>query len=589
MLSGRDNVPDGQDLAGLLFECAPDSAAFRCGNTVVPLVALVGDFAEAKRKAFGLARKLLQGEPPLRGIRQLAIFEELVIRELQRAFHSIHLHGVLQTLGIEVCRIASNNSTIEGLRAIQDMAPGSYRLRQSMRPQSGGRLAARVARVLNRLRGAGFSAAAVQAEWRQLLNAIDPYHRRTARPPKKDGALRRGGIWFYSTAYTFTRAGMMYEPFFPERFTWLVESPHTGGKPLVEERRDFVDVHAFGESSFHPPAKEIDRSREEIVRHLEAVDVVEDDERLARELLLGSRFIDEFLKVHLSKGLYFSALFESLLDAWRPRAVVVGNPVFEGYLLHQARKRRIPTVLLQHGILGDYCQLSDPPVDAYIVRGAFWREFLAQPARQRAVVLNPSQAQAQDRAPEAQGRHILFVTAPYSTQEFFNELDLDEILRSLLSAAAAHRTGLLVRVHPMETVDYYRRRLSKLNRGASGGVDVRFSHGPGLEQAVRDACVAVTYCSTVFLDCLRAGVPIVSFEWHDFSFKRQIGGYRVFHYAQSLADLEELVGRAIMGKLRPRTGSMEPFLANSSEVELRKGFARICGRQEGERDPDADE
>ena len=173
--------------------------------------------------------------------------------------------------------------------------------------------------------------------------------------------------------------------------------------------------------------------------------------------------------------------------------------------------------------------------------------------------------------------HILFLTAPYSVQEFFNELDLDEILQSLLNVAAAHKTKLLVRVHPMESVDYYRAKIEKLGSGANASAEVQFSHGPGLEEAVRNACVAVTYCSTVFLDCLRAGVPIVSFGWHDFSFKQKIGDRRVFHYAQSLAKLEALVGAAIKGKLHSHSGDEEPFLAATGEAELRKAFARMAG------------
>jgi len=100
LLSGTDAIPRGCHQAGLLFECAPDGAAYRGAGTVVSLAELVGDFPEAKCKAFALARKLLQDEPPLRGVRQLGIFEEVVIRELQRAFHSIHLHRALQSRGI---------------------------------------------------------------------------------------------------------------------------------------------------------------------------------------------------------------------------------------------------------------------------------------------------------------------------------------------------------------------------------------------------------------------------------------------------------------------------------------------------------
>lgn len=576
LLSGKDNIVTEQNLVGLLYECAPDSKAFQCGNRVIPLATLIGDFAKTKRKAFDLARKLLDHEPRFRGIQQLGIFEELVIRELQHAFHAIRLHQSLEALGVDICRISSRTRTIDAVRRIQDLAPCSYRLKERFRPATIGGLVARASRVIIRLREAGFSAAGVWAEWRQFLNVVDPYHWRAMFSSKAETPMKRGGIWFYSTSYSFTRIGMMYEPFSPEQFTYLVEDAHTGGRALREARRKFIDLYALGNIALRPPTKELEESRQGIIHHIEAVEVINDDSKLARTLFLNSVFFREFLHVHLSKGLYFSALFESLLNTWKPRAIVVGNPVFEGYLLQQAKTHRIPTILLQHGVLGDYCQLTDPPVDHYIVRGSFWREFLAESTRARSQILNPPKTRAQEALPENKLKHILFLTAPYSTQEFFNQLDLDEILGVLLKVALTREFPLVVRVHPMERIDQYKSRVAKLTDGIGAEVDVEFSYGPGLDEAVRNACVAVSYSSTVFLDCLRYRVPIVSFGWHDFSYKQQLEKHRVFHFAQTLAELETLIGKAIEGVLPPYSESIEPFLAESMETTLRELFSRIC-------------
>ena len=90
-----------------------------------------------------------------------------------------------------------------------------------------------------------------------------------------------------------------------------------------------------------------------------------------------------------------------------------------------------------------------------------------------------------------------------------------------------------------------------------------------LSEEVKRAKVAVTYSSTAFLECLEHEVPIVSFDWHDFSYKRDLARHEVFSFARSIAELECLVGQAMQGELpafrgergffvpRPRSASYE--------------------------------
>jgi hypothetical protein len=284
-------------------------------------------------------------------------------------------------------------------------------------------------------------------------------------------------------------------------------------------------------------------------------------------------------------------VFERWLDAAQPAALVVGNPAFEGPALTLAQRRGIPTLVLQHGILGDFCQFIDPPVDHYVVRGAFWRGFLAPPVRPRALVLNPPEPSPAAAPRQLDSpRSILFLTSPYSMQEFWNEADLDDILRSLVATAASERVELVIRVHPLEQAAEYRVRLETLFGKTLDGVDVTFSQGSGLHSVLSRAAVAVTYSSTAFLDCIKLGVPIVGFDWHHFSYKRQIKEYGVFHFAQSLAHLRELLTEALRGSLQGYRGTIEPFLAKSSAEEIRVGLdqaIRGTGRKPVEVSADA--
>ena len=564
--------PDG--LVGLLFECAPDAAIRRQFPGASSLPELIGDFDSVKQRAFALASKILEHEPPVRGLRQLAIFEELVVRELQHILHAKTLHDRLVADDLSACAFTGAS------RLAQDLKWFSRRLGSAItltEPEAAdGAAASGMRRSWQRLRQAGFSKSALASEWRQVLDRADPFHRRawfTRSRPR-----RRNAIWYYSTAYTFTRIGLLYEPYFPEPFEYLAENPQTGGRPLKSSGRSFASPYEFASRDMAPSAREFDEARTRICKHLQSVQL-SPDEAVVRDAYLDSPGFATFMQRLLRRGLFQTRLFERFVETAAPAALVVGNPVFEGYALHAARKAGIPTLLLQHGILGDYCQFVDPPADHYIVRGEFWREFLAPKARERSLVLNPVEPAHAVESVQAPRRMVLFLTAPYGMQEYWNESDLDDILRALLESCRATQADLIIRVHPMEQVGTYESVMQRLTQESEVGVNVSYSLGPGLDDLIRRAAVAVTFASTAFLDCLRHRVPIVSFGWHDFSYKRQIAKYGVFHFCASLAELGQLVRKAVQGELPAYASATTPLLANTSEEELKEQIRQLLGPQ----------
>ena len=561
-------LPEAADVIGVPFEVAPDSALSARLTGALPLARLIGDFEDKKIQAHALARRLLADEPVLRGVRQLGVFEEVVIRELQRGFHLLHLHDQLLASGIDECVFAEPANLGSELATLAQVLGAKLRVTTAgPRPNAA---VSSLKRSWRRLRASGLAIQALRTELHQLLERMDPFHRRHAFRRNKQ-QWRHNDIWFYSTALTFTDIGLLYEPYFPRSLRFLVESPRTGGKPLHEIGRPYVSLYDFADNEFVPAASELRTARGLIERHLTNA-AVTGGEKILRDLFVRSAFFQDFLGRHLPYGLFVTRVFERWLDVAQPAALVVGNPVFEGPALTLAQRRGVPTLVLQHGVLGDFCQFVDPPADHYVVRGAFWRDFLAPPVRPRALVLNPPEPGPATPQQSSSRRSILFLTSPYSMQEFWNEADLDDILRSLVATAASERVELVIRVHPLEQVAKYRVRLEALFDKTLDGVDVTFSQGSGLHSVLSRAAVAVTYSSTVFLDCIKLGVPIVSFDWHHFSYKRQIEEYGVFHFARSLAHLRELLSAALRGTLQGYRGTIEPFLADSSAEAIRFGL-----------------
>jgi hypothetical protein len=562
-------LPEAADVIGVPFEVAPDSALSARFADALPLARLIGDFEDKKVQAHALARRLLADEPVLRGVRQLGVFEEVVIRELQRGFHLLHLHDQLFASGIDECVFAEPANLGSELATLAQMLGAKLRVTTAgPRPNAA---VSSLKRSWQRIRASGLAAPALRTELHQLLERIDPFHRRHAFRRKKQ-QWHHNDIWFYSTARTFTNIGLLYEPYFARSLRFLVESPLTGGKPLQEIGRPYVSLYDFADNEFVPAASELRTARGLIERHLTNA-AVTGGEKILRDLFVRSAFFQDFLGRHLPYGLFVTRVFERWLDVAQPAALVVGNPGFERTALTLAQQRGIPTLVLQHGILGDFCQFVDPPADHYVVRGAFWRDFLAPPVRPRALVLNPSEPGPATPQQSGSRRSILFLTSPYSLQEFWNETDQDDILRSLVATAASERVELVIRVHPLEQVSEYRVKLKTLFGKTLDGVDVTFSQGSGLHSVLSRAAVAVTYSSTVFLDCIKQSIPIVSFDWHHFSYKRQIEKYGVYHFARSLAHLRQLLSAALGGSLPGYQGTIESFLANSSAKELKAGLA----------------
>jgi hypothetical protein len=556
---------------GFLLEIAPD-ASLRAGYPgSLGLAELIGGFDDARLKAHSLAQALITGEPPLRGLRQLTVFEETVIGELQHALHTIHLHDILIKRKFSQCVFVGHSRFADGIEQLSRIRGIGPRVIRADIAVKVGKLG-RIARSFTRLQNSRFDTTSLRSEWHQFLETIDPFGLRHHAMPQRR-TWQANEIWFYTTAYTFTNAGLLYEPYFPQPFRFLVDNYLTGGQPLRDRPQAAVDYHQFAKFEFIPSKAELSAARKAIVAHLEAVPL-EGRDALARALFVGSNYFKHiFLSRLLSKGLQLTRLMDHWVESVRPAAVVGGNTVFEAYALLAASKAGIPTVVLQHGLFLDYCQFLDPPSDRYFVRGPFWRDFLAPGVQPKAMVLDPPHPVATAEMHVDARRTIVFLTQPF-VLPFFHEVELDDLLEVMICCAADAGVELCVRVHPMETVAHYRSKVTELVKQLGRDVEVTYSQGPGLDDVLARSAVAVTYFSTVFQDCLRHRVPVISLDWHDFACKAQMTKFQAFIFARSLAELRQLVSKGVAGKLTSDACDIQAFLANTPAPQLRMAIAK---------------
>jgi hypothetical protein len=556
-LSRGDSLTALEGLVGLLVECAPDVRWLP--PEPVGLTELLGPVEKAKRAGAALVHKLLQGEPQFDGVRHLYALKEILIQAATEAYRALHLHCWLQRQGIKECRFHSPNPIAHSLRQIALRTGGSYVISEPPPPKK--RLISAVSAYVHRTGREGLAQIP-----RLTLHRLLPLVSRAALH-RKYATGEQGAWWFYSTFYTFTNIGLAYEQSLNRKFRYMIADPGSAEKPLKNAHRDWTEIYAYLNPSQIPSESELKRIRQELRTHLLGT-ALSENEQLVRHLLMESADFSLVLERLMPLGCLQARAFDKWIECERPAMLVVGNDAQEGYLLQKARTAGLRTVLLQHGILGDFYQLTEHSADVLAVRGEFWREFVSEQSSKRSVVLNCKSREQTARG--TSGRDLLFVTTDYNYHRAFHLEDLADILRECVRAAVESERTLVIRIHPRESSALYRQVVERL---ASEGfrTEVKFSQGPGLDDVISNSAVAVLYSSTVFLDCLRLGVPIVSFDWHHFAYKDQLKHHGVFAFAENLENLHSLLRDGLSGRLTP-VGNYDDFLAPVSEEAIKTFF-----------------
>jgi len=403
--------------------------------------------------------------------------------------------------------------------------------------------------------------------WSRALSA------RPMREPAQDAP--RGGIWFYSTSYNCTKIGLQYEPYMPQRPNFLVEEVRTGGKRLREVGRESHWLYAWSRVYDIPSSGEVRSVGARITAGLAGARLSAEEGAL-RTVLLNSEWWHHFLTRRLPFAIFNNRALHRWRQSVRPEMIIIGNSGWERALLLRESAERVPVVLLQHGIMHWIYAVSDEPVDVFLLRGPFFQRAVNERFRRKTVLHNfPEPDTTVVQSGNMERKDILFITTPYDVPVLFHREDLRDILRSLLRVAHSTERRLVIRVHPIEKISDYEQAVAELQQQLRLQAEVGYSQGPGADQVFSRSCVAVLHFSTMFLDCLRHGIPMVSFGWHWFPNKRQYDKEGIFHFASDLRNFEGLVRRGIEGNLPVRRGGLEEFLAPSQPQALAKFFQQI--------------
>lgn len=545
---------------GLLCEIAPDSRWLRGAQYCYRAGEMLGSQDAALKVAHSLVRKLIQGASAIEDLPTLTIFEEPLLEQVSYIVQTFLLDGWISSKGFTECRFASYSPWLERLRQVRLVTGSKYALIGDL-PFGQGNLAYRAIAKLGQSVGRPA----------ELIRRVAPLRSRywlTAR--LRNPSAIRGGIWFYSTAYNYTKIGLEYEAYFPGKMNFLVEDAATGGKRLRELGRDFHSLYAWARAADIPSSFEVRTFADRLVAAILSVPLT-DEQSILRSVLLNGEWWHLFVKRRLAFALFHGRVLQRWRQSVVPEMVVVGNAGWERALLQSRGAEHIPSAMLQHGIMHWVYAVADQPVTTFLLRGKFFQSLINADLRRKTVICNYPQAGGTTIQPKVNSRgNIVFITAPYDVPALFHRGDLRDTLRSLLHVSHKCSRQLVIRVHPLERISSYEKLVSEIQEESGLDSDVAYSQGPGVEDLLARSCVAVLYFSTMFLDCLRHGVPMVSFGWHWFPNKEQFEEAGVFNFASDLRNLEQLIQDAVEGKLPARRDGLEDFLAPSRPEEIEK-------------------
>jgi hypothetical protein len=485
---------------------------------------LVTDYAALADRAYRLAHDLIARVPLYRNVNPLLGSENTIANALLTPLIAAEiLRGIRERGQADTLVFLSPSDT---QRAFAWLTPTRVlsNTESTKRHAAGGRLGAWLQLVREARR---------DRDWAQVIwTPIEVLDRRYtvrqrvwrhATPPP------RGGIVCYSSYINYSRTLAKHAVHFDAPPHWVINN-HSAQLGLPANVRTHW-LWQFGAI----------RNDLSIARELR-VQVQATDGLPSRAILESdSQVRDVFDKV-LPLALAEIDLMDALLDQTKPDAVWVANQWgSEAALIQLARAKKIPVTQVQHGVLEQYYHAAPIYSDRFLVWGEFWKRAINPAEQSKVVVVNPGfeiSQSARTHSGETQPR-VTFFTTPAPIALFWNpSVALWETV-TLLDTLNARGHAVTVRVHPADRIEAYQHAW----REHCGRLPARvsFEKGGSLEPVLAKTDVAMMAFSTVFLNCLASGIPIISTGWYPFMWQAQLqaGGY--IHLADSLAQAQASV------------------------------------------------
>ncbi len=522
-----------------------------------PLNRIVGSFPDMIRDQYLLARELRThleidylGIDPLRAMETSIahlLATPLAAREVCRWILKTHGAGT-------VVRVGARGDFSEALALVNEALGRPLDIVRDDDPSAGaGRVASATARARRLARRLAAERDPARTVW-EAIEATDRTYRLRARLSRPASLSQGVDTCCYSSYVVYSRSLALHASSMPSPPHWVVNSR--------EARRGVPPDAAVSSLWQFRPSRSRARERVLVLDALRAGvhSLPEEKDGLPiRALVLQGSSISSSLLRAAPGYLAEADLMEAFLDRAQPAHVWIANQWGgEGLLAALAEAHGVPVTQVQHAMLEEYFAFSPIYSDRLLVWGGLWRQLANPSERRRVEVVNPGLEMAGPRTePKAGGRRIAFFTAPPSLFPMWNrDAVLSEVVL-LLARLLEHRARVTVRLHPMDRVETWSSAWSRWIGPVPSGL--RFQKGGSLEPLLADTDVAIMFSSTVFLNCLASGIPVISLGWYPFMWRRELEAEGLVHYADDPEEVLALVSD--LGRAPPAPTGIDRVLA----------------------------
>jgi len=215
-----------------------------------------------------------------------------------------------------------------------------------------------------------------------------------------------------------------------------------------------------------------------------------------------------------------------------------------------ASRRKIPTVDFHHGAMDGRYLLKDLACDRYLAKNAMERDYLLRvcglPA-QKVIIGAPSRSYAASPGNRqlSQTSSVIFFSEPYENAGMRAEEVYREILPPLCRLARENGRGLVLKLHPFESLSDRKHFVQALLTEEDFRL-VTVLDGPLSEQLLSSAWFGLTVESTTVMDCLMHQVPCFLVGWltlSPYEYAQQYARFGVGDVLLNVNDIAQIPAR----------------------------------------------
>jgi len=388
-------------------------------------------------------------------------------------------------------------------------------------------------RVVRQVRGAKISGQWRSQVWNLIEKIDNDYEKRCAwNRFRKSATISSGIIVFFSSYLNNSRILQPFERLMPGPVHWIVTNYYSW-MPISGQTRSINWIWDFGNTRGRDVTFKDDSIYHDCRSALGESGMLQDCQA-------APKIIRNWSNGQLRSLANLTNCWEKYLEDVAPRLIVMANQWgIEGWFAEIAKRRGIPVLQVMHGVLGGYFHTQSPIIsDRLVVPGEFWRNLWPKDEQAKVVVFNPSESIGKvKKRGSPDRRQITFFSWPLHSTPFYNS---SEVMKGFMSVfhkllSKGHHT-VLVRAHPLENPSDFVKQWKKLYGPLPPRLRVG-KHEP-LNDVLAQTDVGLMFRSTVMLNCMANGIPILMPGWIDFGLNKVLKEIPGVFLADDVSSLE---------------------------------------------------